>query len=273
MKRLIKQRIFKGFLQFKLNDFKNKMDFYRILDNFNGKKIMIIGDIMLDKYVYGNVLRVSPEAPVPVVKLNEEIYELGGAGNVASNISSLGGKAILFSFIGKDNESRILKKILNEKKIESYLDEDHQTSLKMRIIGNGQQIVRIDKENISEKHFSPEIKKIILEKAKESEIIIISDYLKGAINEDIFKILLPYKKKIIVQPKPANKNLYANCMLVIPNKNEAFEMSGFNDVDSAIEALKKEFNSNILVTLSEEGMLLFTDKKQKYLHLHEKFMM
>ncbi len=125
-----------------------------ILEKFPGKKIVVIGDIMLDGYIYGNVSRTSPEAPIPVVSFEKMFYEIGGAGNLASNVATLGGKVFLFSFVGKDSEADILKRLLELRGIEYFFDENSMTTYKERIIGNGQQIVRIDREGTSEKKFS-----------------------------------------------------------------------------------------------------------------------
>ncbi len=232
-----------------------------ILNKFIGKKILIIGDVMLDEYVYGNVSRISPEAPIPVVKFNKSFFNIGGAGNIASNISALGGKAVLFGFVGDDSKAEILKNLCKERNIECFFDKNSMTSFKQRIIGNSQQIVRIDKEDTSEKIFSSETKKLILEKAKQAEIIIISDYEKGAITGDLINLLGNFKKKIIVGPKPKNKELYKGVFLIVPNRKEAFEITGCSDIKEALHKLREEYNSNIIITLSEQGMILYSTKE------------
>lgn len=237
--------------------------FENILSKFPGKNILVIGDIMLDKYIYGDVTRISPEAPVPVVKLEKEFYDIGGAGNVASNIASLGGNACIFSFVGKDNKADILKVLLKRKKIEFYFDNNFMTTFKIRVIGKGQQLIRIDKEETKEKIFSDEMKKIILEKAQDADLIVISDYSKGAVTEDLMNLLKNYKKKILIDPKPKNKasfSLYKDALLITPNEKEALEMSNSSNIEEAGEKLKKELNSNLLVTRGEKGMMLFSDK-------------
>jgi len=230
-----------------------------VLLGFSGKKILIIGDLMLDRYIEGDVLRVSPEAPVPVVRVAREFFELGGAGNVASNISSLGGKAILFSFIGKDEAGNKLRSLLAERKIDFFYGESQNTIQKTRVVGMGQQIVRFDTENISRREFSGETREILAAKAREADFIVISDYAKGVVTEDLMNFLSEYKNKIIVDPKPENKRLYMGVYLVTPNEGESLELSGCSEVISAGEKLKKDLGSSILITRGREGMVLFLD--------------
>jgi len=232
-----------------------------IIDNFSNKKILVIGDIMLDKYSYGEVLRISPEAPIPVVNLNKEKYEIGGAGNVASNIASLGGDVSIFGFAGEDEESKILKKLLEEKGLKYCLDKCDTTICKLRIIANQQQIgLRLDKEDKKDKIFNESTKKILLNKAKEADKIIISDYSKGAITPDLINLLNNFKNKMIADFKPKNKHLYQGIFLIKPNEKEALEMTNTEDIKEAGIKLKQELNSNILITRGSKGMILFSDE-------------
>ena len=232
-----------------------------ILNNFSDKKILVIGDIMLDKYSYGEVLRISPEAPIPVVNLLKEKYEIGGAGNVASNITSLGSQATIFAFAGQDPEALTLKKLLQEKNIEYYLNPSKITTCKSRIIANQQQIgLRLDKENTEDKTFNQKTKETLLERAEQADKIIISDYSKGTITQDLMDLLNSYKHKIIADLKPKNKHLYKNVYLIKPNEKEALEMTNQNNIYQAGTKLKKGFNSNVLITRGSKGMILFSDK-------------
>ena len=233
-----------------------------ILRKFPEQKIIVVGDVMLDEYIYGNVSRISPEAPVPIVHAKgESFYELGGAANVASNISSLKGRVSLFSFIGKDRNAEILKQLLKNKNIGYFLDVNSLTTHKLRVIGNSQQIVRVDYEEDSDKRFTDETKKVLLKEAEQGNIILVSDYAKGTVTQDLIDLLHSFKERIIIGPKPKNKSLYQGAYLVIPNEKEALEMSGYPDIEQAIVKLRQEFSSNILVTRGERGMLLFTDRK------------
>jgi D-beta-D-heptose 7-phosphate kinase/D-beta-D-heptose 1-phosphate adenosyltransferase len=237
-----------------------------ILNKFPSKKILIIGDIMLDEYVYGTATRISPEAPVPILKFDYNCFEIGGAGNVASNIASMNADAVLFSFVGRDKEAEILKDLLIQRRIFCFLDKNDITTFKQRLVAKSHHMLRIDKEETSEKIFDAEIKTMLLKKSAEADIIIISDYAKGVITSDLMELLEPYKSKMIIDPKPANpalkKNplLYKNALLITPNEKESFQLSGLNDVYEAGEKLRKELNTNVMITRAEKGMTLFSDK-------------
>lgn len=232
-----------------------------ILKNFPNKKVIVIGDIMLDKTIIGDVSRISPEAPVQIVNVKEEIYEPGGAANVAANISSLRSNAYLFGFTGRDDNAKILSKILNERKIEYFFDENFMTTLKVRIRGRNQQLVRLDYEDISPKNFTHKAIEMMKDKINNSDVILISDYAKGAITADLMNFLKSYRKKIIVDPKPQNMHFYYDCFLIAPNEKEALEMSMQKDVYDAGRHLKEKLNCNILITRGEKGMTLFSDRE------------
>lgn len=240
---------------------KNLLD---ILNNFHNKKILVVGDVILDKYTIGHVKRISPEAPVPVVNVEEEFYKPGGAANVALNAAnlSLKGEIYLFSFVGDDFYGNELRKILVSNNIDCYFEKSDSTIIKERVIGrsSGQQqhIVRIDREAVSEKFFK-DINSL-LRTAEKADKIIISDYAKGTITEELVNNLSQYKQKIIVDPKPGNKNfktIYKNSFMITPSRDEALKMSGCYEIDEAGYNLRREFNSNILVTLGKDGMKLF----------------
>ena len=216
---------------------------------------------MLDRYFYGEVSRISPEAPIPVVNLIKEKHEIGGAGNVASNITLLGGEATIFAFAGQDQEALTLKKLLQEKNINHFLNPAKITTCKSRIIANQQQIgLRLDKEETQNKTFNQETKNILIEKAEQADKIIISDYSKGTITQDLINSLHNHKHKIIADLKPKNKHLYKNLYLIKPNEKEALEMANHEDIHQAGIKLKQEFNSNILITRGSKGMKLFSDE-------------
>jgi len=224
-------------------------------------KITVIGDVMLDKTISGEVNRISPEAPVPIVNINEEIYKPGGAANTAANISSLGGKVYLFGFIGKDENAKILLDILNEKKIECFFDEKSITTLKVRIKSKNQQLLRYDYEDTNLKNFNLQILEIMKKKIEDSDIILISDYAKGTITKDLMTLLNSLNKKILIDPKPKNMNTYLNPYLITPNEKEVLEMSKQTDVLSAGRFLREKFNCNVLMTRGEKGMYLFSDRE------------
>src|SRR3989344_1277277 len=219
-----------------------------LVNGFRGKRILVIGDLMLDTYLKGEVTRISAEAPVPVVKVESEFHFLGGAGNVAANISAMGGKATLFSFVGDDYQSEIIHRLLREKHIEAYLDEDEKTIHKLRIIGNNQQLARADFEIIKDKKFTEETKANLKQRAKEADVIIISDYAKGTITEDLLLTLAEFKRKIIADPKPKNKALYKGILLIKANEIEAFEITGLSNTEEAGKKIREEMEADVIIT-------------------------
>lgn len=249
----------------------NKTRVKEIFKNFAGKKIAVIGDIMLDRYFWGSVTRVSPEAPVPVIDLEHETFHLGGAANVASNLNSLGIKSILCGIIGDDNSAEMFEQICKERGIDPsglYKDSHRPTTVKTRIIGNNQQIVRLDREvrdvinTAGEKH-------IVTTLQKNSDIvgIIFGDYDKGAISSKLIKDVLKFAKEnnipVYVDPKFANFFSYKGVTAFKPNKKEAaqalkIEIRTEEDVRRAGQMLLDKLScDNVLVTLGEKGMMLF----------------
>jgi D-beta-D-heptose 7-phosphate kinase/D-beta-D-heptose 1-phosphate adenosyltransferase len=232
----------------------------KIVYSFNGKKIVVIGDVMLDESLRGEVSRISPEAPVPIVKIENESYDAGGSGNVASNLASMGAEVSLFGFVGRDFAGEKLEKIFLEKGIKTFFDFTQQTIRKSRVIGRGMQLIRYDYEQISEKSFSEHIIGMLRSECRIADAIIISDYAKGTITQELVDFLQDFKHKVIVDPKPANKMFYNDFFLITPNEKESLEMSGETDVKRAGEVLKKRYGSNVLITRGGEGMSLFSRK-------------
>ncbi|HPZ07141.1 MAG TPA: D-glycero-beta-D-manno-heptose-7-phosphate kinase [Candidatus Eremiobacteraeota bacterium] len=245
-----------------------------ILDNFKNKNILIIGDIMLDKYIYGDVDRISPEAPVQVVNVKKEKYVLGGAANVASNVASLGCKTSICGVIGKDEAGKILISCLEEKKINRDMvvtDKLKISTQKIRIVGQSQQLLRIDYENTI--YISPAVEEEIIKKLMEKislyDVIIISDYAKGTITNYITATIIKNNNKVIVDPKPKHKEFYKGAYLITPNLKEASAMSGIegedeNSISSIGQHLLEEMNSHILITCGARGMYLFKKDREFY---------
>ena len=248
-----------------------KQRLLKILEQFKNKKIFVVGDIMLDKYIWGGVSRISPEAPVQVVNVLKETYEAGGAANVANNVAALDGRAFLAGIAGNDEAKKILLEELKKKGINTegiLTDEDKPTTQKVRILGKGQQLLRVDYENKEHVHKNIEdsIIKFLEKKAREADIIVISDYAKGVVTENLcsslIKMAKKYGKKIIVDPKPKHRGFYSDVTLVTPNNAEASEMTNIEDGsdESVLEMgskLLKQLNTNVLITRGEKGMSLF----------------
>jgi D-beta-D-heptose 7-phosphate kinase / D-beta-D-heptose 1-phosphate adenosyltransferase len=230
-----------------------------IIPEFSGKKIIVIGDVILDCYIEGDVVRISAEAPVPVLKANSKTYEPGGAANVAANISSMNGKAILFGFIGDDLAGKKLKKIIEEKGIEFYFGLAGITTRKERPMTGEHQLLRIDYEDITPKFFNDEILKILKQKILESDIIVISDYNKGTITKELMDFIKNNNKKIIIDPKPNNADIYSDVDLMKLNEKEALQISKENNYLSAGKYLKNKYDCDILITRGSEGMALFSE--------------
>ncbi len=242
----------------------------KYLEKFKKKDIAIIGDLMLDKYLYGNVERISQEAPIPILMVEKEKYVLGGAANTASNVKKLSGNAYLFGILGDDREKEIFLTCTKDAGVITsgvLITSKKPTIQKIRVIGHKQQMLRIDyeskdyiEEELTEKLFSK------LKQQKNIDAIVISDYAKGTITYSLMKNLVSYahEKKILllVDPKPKHKSYYYGANLIKSNIKEAEEMIGFQietaeDIKKAGKSLIKMFGSDIIMTLGERGMAVF----------------
>jgi D-beta-D-heptose 7-phosphate kinase/D-beta-D-heptose 1-phosphate adenosyltransferase len=235
-----------------------------ILDKFKGKNILIIGDVMLDKYIFGGVERISPEAPVQVVEVKKEEYLPGGAANVGSNIAALQGNAFMIGITGKDKEAEILLEELKKRNINTegiFVDDKKPTTQKVRILGQKQQLLRIDyeKKDYLSKEVEEKIINFVKGKINEIDAIIISDYAKGVITENLINEIknIANNKIIIVDPKPKHMNFYNNVSLVTPNLKEAKEMTNKEEIEEVGKELLDNLKASILITRGEKGMSLF----------------
>ena len=253
-----------------------------VFENFKGKKVIIIGDSMVDSYIFGEINRNSPEAPVPIVDIKKEDTKLGGAANVALNIQSLGMEPILCSVIGDDEDGQIFMKLCKKNNLVTrgiIIDEHRKTTNKKRVIVNKDHILRIDNEetnylksNVRNK-FINNTEKLIAN----NEIIIFQDYDKGVINkkmiEDINKIDHLF---IAVDPKKRNFFEYKNVDLFKPNLSEilnAFDSKddSINNLNSISDELKSKNNiKNIMVTLSNKGLVINNDSGFIYNKIQKK---
>ena len=243
-----------------------------LLHSMQGKKIAVVGDLMLDRYIWGSVTRISPEAPVPVIDLETEQARLGGAANVAMNIKSLGGEPLLIGVIGTDHSGKQLNDIIRENKFSTdgvVVDPSRPTTVKTRVIAHSQHVVRIDREQKTD--ISPAIQMKILEALRRNirsiDGIILEDYNKGVIVAGLIKQLIEtanaHKTIITVDPKFNNFFEYLNVTVFKPNRNEAEEILGMkirsdDDITNAGRALLQRLKSrSVLLTLGEKGMALF----------------
>jgi len=235
-----------------------------------GSKVLIIGDIMLDQYQKGLVERISPEAPVPVVKITEQVFKIGGAGNVAQNVAMLGGCPTLVSICGTDLYGENLQQICSALGVESHLirSASRETTLKTRIMAQHQQMLRVDRETdraLDAKEFSTLLETV--EKRLDSfETIILSDYGKGVVSEEFLRWIKEKKRpsqKIILDPKTCNFPHYDELYCMTPNKKEAAEgaemtITNREDILKAGKKIMDERNlQSLVITLGAEGMAVF----------------
>lgn len=252
----------------------------KLLDKFSEVKILVVGDVMLDRYWWGSVERISPEAPVPVVHLKNTSLAAGGAANVAANIAGLGAKPILVGITGDDQEADLFPNILEKLNISTkYLQKipDRQTTVKTRILAHNQQVVRVDQETnqLLNETETGKIWKNLEKLLEEIEIIIISDYAKGFLTENLLSRLITTAREqgkfVLVDPKGKSYAKYKFANLLTPNKREAAEAckldeNSANLVEKAGTELIGEFElDSILITQGAEGMTLFQkDEKPNY---------
>lgn len=251
------------------------------LKNFSKVKVLIVGDVMLDRYCWGSVSRISPEAPVPVVDLTKTSVVAGGAANVAANVAGLGAQPFLVGVVGDDEEAKLFPKVLSSSKVSSkYLIKipGRKTTVKTRIVAHQQQVARIDWET---KEFltTAEEDKVWQKLAatiKSVDVVIISDYLKGVLTESLLSRLITNcnenKKMVLVDPKGKNFSKYKNATLLTPNRLEVSEACKLeNQNQSLLEETGKKLISElsleaILITQGEDGMTLI-EKNENSRHI------
>ena len=242
----------------------------------NNTNVLLIGDVMLDKYVFGKVTRISPEAPVPIFLSEHHKHVLGGAGNVFNNFFALGVKSTFITIIGKDEAGKEVKKLIrknNLKNIFIYEDTKKITTKKTRYLANNQQIIRVDHED--KIILSKNAKNFIISNFKKNisscNVVVISDYDKGVITkpliETLIKIARDFKKPVIVDPKNKNFAIYKDVYLVTPNQLEASKITGLDchtnkEVETCANFIIDKYNiNNVIVTRGEKG-LTFVNKKK-----------
>lgn len=252
-----------------------KEEINELFEKFNHFNILVIGDVMIDTYFWGKVERISPEAPVPIISRSNIEHRLGGAGNVALNVQSLGATPFLCSVIGNDDKSGVLKNLLKKRGLSDIgivTDDNRITTIKTRIICNNQHLLRIDEEitnNISsetQKKFIDRLKTIISE--KNIDAIIFEDYDKGVITVEIIKSVVEIAGKrgipTLVDPKKRNFMNYHGVTLFKPNFKELvgglkldIKKNDFEGLHEASNQLRKNLNIKmIMVTLSELGIYI-----------------
>ncbi|NLI79632.1 MAG: D-glycero-beta-D-manno-heptose-7-phosphate kinase [Candidatus Riflebacteria bacterium] len=249
----------------------------KLLTQFAGHRLAVLGDVMLDEFVWGRVDRISPEAPVPVVQVKKETWRAGGAANVASNLRSFGARAHIFGVIGDDGNGRKLAETLRAEGIDTaglVTDSGRRTSVKTRILGQNQQMIRIDRE--ATEAIDYERQKAILDHLTrllpELDGVIVSDYAKGVVVGDLLTLVIERFKKagkfVAVDPKLKNYPLYKKASIITPNTREAEAALGrvFENEADVLQGgadLLEQFRTDaVLITRGEHGMSLFEKGKK-----------
>ena len=245
-----------------------------LFSNFTGKRVAVVGDLMIDRYYWGAVRRISPEAPVPIVEVESESLRLGGAANVGNNIKTLGGEPILVGLIGNDHSGELLLSLLKEENMSPdgiVVDGSRPTTIKTRVIAHSQHVVRVDNESKSDcpEHLRTRIVDAVKYNIQSIDAIIIEDYNKGVITGDVIAELIAVAKKynriVTVDPKLNNFLEYKGVTLFKPNRREVEEALGsrllsLDDVVSAGKKLLEILSAhNVLLTRGEEGMTLLEE--------------
>jgi len=251
--------------------------------NKSSRFITVYGDLMIDRYLWGKTERISPEAPVPVVVIERESQDLGGAGNVAGNLVSLGDNVIMAGVLGDDDSSMLVRELLSKKGISDsgiVTENGRKTTVKTRVLSSHQQVLRYDMETTADIPASIELKLMRKLDAvlKKSSVVIISDYGKGITSREICRYLISYATgrgiPVLCDPKGRDYSKYSGATLITPNKKEASEATGLkiNDRESLLAAGQKLLNMcglhACLITLGEDGMALFDE--EGFLHIPTK---
>lgn len=247
--------------------------------HFQGKKVMIVGDIGLDEYILGEVRRISPEAPVPVLEVDGEDLRLGLAANVAQNVKSLGGEPLLISVVGEDSGAALLKDLFHKAGVGTDLlvvDRARPTTRKTRVMAKHHHLVRVDREVRKFLSASTEEKiyKAAENKIKDCDAVVIEDYAKGVVSQGliqkIVKLAHQHGKKVLVDPHQTNSgDFYAGVDLVKPNFSEAVALSGLDydelrddpnkliDLGRAVQ--KRTGAKEVIMTRGKDGMIIFSE--------------
>lgn len=229
-------------------------------------KILVVGDFMVDNYIWCNCSRVSPEAPVLVAKISKEDKRLGGAANVYANLEALGAKVFALGIVGDDEGGEFLKERLTSKFL---TQKNRKTTLKNRIIAHNQQVLRLDDEDSEDIECEDELIEEFCKIVKDFEAIVLSDYAKGVLTPKVCKALIKkaneFKIPILIDPKGNDYTKYKGATLLTPNKKEALEALKYENLDGenlrqGIEKLKKDFDLRYgVITLSEDGIAVFDE--------------
>jgi D-beta-D-heptose 7-phosphate kinase/D-beta-D-heptose 1-phosphate adenosyltransferase len=251
------------------------------VSDFKDRRVLVVGDAILDEYLLGDCSRISPEAPVPVLKVSGARRVLGGAANTAANIVSLGGRATLIALVGVDEGGATMKRCAADAGVDLVaVDHGLATLRKTRVVGQHQQIVRLDYEDI-QKH-GPGVETAILEQVNASiddcDIVVISDYAKGFVSQSLAQAIIARAHdrglQVVVDPRPQNKECYRGCDYVTPNWKESRALLGLPDaepsrdtIDAVARTLAADLGANVVLTLGAHGILFQSRKGDEHFAL------
>ena len=237
--------------------------------SFSSARVLIVGDVMLDRYWFGDVERISPEAPVPVIKVGRVEDRTGGAANVARNVASLGAQATLLSVVGDDEAGNSLEALLKSDHIAARLHRDKSisTTIKLRAIARHQQLLRIDFETQPSFEILESVLADFTSEINKADVVILSDYGKGGLGhiEKMIQIAREAKKIVLVDPKGEDYSRYRGATLITPNRSEFRQVAGSwkseQELEKKAQDLRKKLELDaLLVTRSEEGMSLYREE-------------
>ncbi len=256
----------------------------RIVENFSNLSIAVIGDVMLDIFTYGLSNRLSPEAPVPIIRINDKVFSAGGAGNVSNNLQALGVKSYIFGVVGNDQYAKTLQDIFEKNSITTFLscDPTRSTTVKERFIVGNQQLLRVDSE-VTEK-ISESIENEIMTNLKnlvafqKIDAIIISDYNKGTVSDSLVKSITKLAKEYNIitalDPKPNSLKDFSNLTVLKPNRQETFSLANMEDdffadrtarlelLTRAAKIISEKYQpENLVISLSADGIAIYKDEK------------
>jgi len=248
---------------------------HQFFERMRGRRVLVVGDLMVDEWIWGRVSRISPEAPVPVVEVTDHSFTLGGAGNVAANLRVLGADVTVAGVIGDDAEAERLRKMMGDLGVGDeglFVSHDRPTTRKTRIVAHNQQVVRADWERAVQipEAMAVKLGAHVREASRNVDAVIFSDYAKGLLNRALVEAALDSCDVVTADPKPQNLDLFGGVTCIAPNAGEAAQAAGITITDDttleqAGRALLERLGcAHALITRGEHGMSLFSPGKPRY---------
>jgi rfaE bifunctional protein kinase chain/domain len=242
-----------------------------LIQRVAGRRVLVVGDVILDEYLDGDAARISPEAPVPVLRFTGQHGVLGGAANTAANVTSLGGRATLVGLVGDDGAGAEVRRLCDDAGIDlSAVSDGRETTRKVRIVCRQQQLLRVDYETTAEVDASGRHRLLDAVGARiaDADIVVISDYAKGVLSQALLDEIrakaAAAKRQVVVDPRPRNAAFYTGCDFLTPNWKEALSLAGEADTDPTPDAIRQiggrlrdRFLAGVLLTLGARGMTFF----------------